>query len=49
MKRLLLVFGIVVLMLGARSALAQTQTCPIITGPKTAPGVGSGGVVASPT
>jgi len=30
-KRLLLVFGIFVLMLGARSALALTQTCAIVT------------------
>ena len=32
MKRILFVFGIVFLMLGAKSALAQTQTCAIITG-----------------
>jgi len=32
MKRILLVFGIVVLMMGANSAFAQTQTCAIITG-----------------
>jgi len=31
-KRILFVFGIVFLMLGAKSALAQTQTCAIITG-----------------
>jgi uncharacterized repeat protein (TIGR01451 family) len=31
-KRILFVLGIVVLMLGAKSALAQTQTCGIITG-----------------
>ena len=29
---ILLVFGIVVLMIGANSAFAQTQTCAIITG-----------------
>src|SRR5215469_2330070 len=32
MKRILLVFGIVVLMLGANSAFAQVQTCEILTG-----------------
>ena len=32
MKRILVVLGIVFLMLGAKSALAQTQTCAIITG-----------------
>jgi uncharacterized repeat protein (TIGR01451 family)/fimbrial isopeptide formation D2 family protein len=31
-KRILFVFGIVVLMMGAKSALAQTQTCSIING-----------------
>jgi uncharacterized repeat protein (TIGR01451 family)/fimbrial isopeptide formation D2 family protein len=31
-KRILFVFGVVVLMMGAKSALAQTQTCAIITG-----------------
>jgi uncharacterized repeat protein (TIGR01451 family) len=31
-KRILVVLGIVFLMLGAKSALAQTQTCAIITG-----------------
>src|SRR5262245_9007456 len=32
MKRILLVFGVVVLMMGANSAFAQTQTCAVITG-----------------
>ncbi len=32
MKKLLLVFGIVVLMMGGKSAFAQRQTCAIITG-----------------
>jgi len=32
MRRILLVFGIVVLMMGANSAFAATQTCSIITG-----------------
>src|SRR6185437_8697668 len=32
MKRLLFVFGIVVLLMGANSAFGQTQTCAIITG-----------------
>jgi uncharacterized repeat protein (TIGR01451 family) len=32
MKRILFVFGIVFLLLGAKSALAQVQTCGIITG-----------------
>jgi len=36
-------------MMGAKSALAQTQTCSIITGPTTGQGVGNGHVVASPT
>ncbi len=31
-KRTLLVFGIVILMMGATSAFAQTQTCEILTG-----------------
>ena len=44
MKRILCVLGIVVLLLGAKSALAQTQTCPIITGGNA--GVGGG---VSPT
>jgi len=49
MKRILFFFSIVVLMMGAKSALAQTQTCSIITGPTSGQGIGSGGVVASPT
>jgi len=44
MKRILFVFGIVVLMMGAKSALAQTQTCAIINGGTA--GVGGG---VSPT
>src|ERR1700730_1616095 len=32
MKRALFVLGIVVLMMGANSAFAQTQTCEILTG-----------------
>src|SRR5215469_16187603 len=32
MKRVLLVFGIVTLMMGANSAFAQVQTCEILTG-----------------
>jgi uncharacterized repeat protein (TIGR01451 family)/fimbrial isopeptide formation D2 family protein len=39
-KRILFVFGILVLMMGAKSALAQTQTCAIITGGNS--GVGGG-------
>src|ERR1700751_3008779 len=31
-KRIFLVFGVVVLMMGANSAFAQVQTCAIITG-----------------
>src|SRR5215469_6115504 len=38
MKRILFVFGIVVLMMGANSAFAQTQTCAIITGGNVGPG-----------
>src|SRR5215469_9419053 len=40
MKRILFVIGIVILMMGAKTALAQTQTCPIITGGNA--GVGGG-------
>src|SRR5215472_345981 len=40
MKRILLVFGIVVLMMGANSAFAQTQTCAIITGGTAGQGMG---------
>src|SRR5229473_7630631 len=40
MKRILLVFGIVVLMMGANSAFAQTQTCAIVTGGAGSPGAG---------
>jgi len=40
MKRILFLFSIVVLMMGAKSALAQTQTCPIITGGTAGPGGG---------
>jgi hypothetical protein len=48
-KRILFVFGIIVLMMGAKSALAQTQTsptqtCGIITGGDAG---GTGGVRAS--
>jgi len=38
MKRILFVFGIVVLMMGANSAFAQTQTCAIVTGGNVGPG-----------
>jgi uncharacterized repeat protein (TIGR01451 family) len=44
MKRILFVFGIVLLMMGAKPALAQTQTCAIINGGNA--GVGGG---VSPT
>src|SRR5207237_852432 len=37
---ILLVFGIVVLMIGANSAFAQTQTCAIITGGTAGQGMG---------
>jgi uncharacterized repeat protein (TIGR01451 family) len=37
---ILLVFGIVVLMIGANSAFAQTQTCAIVTGGAGSPGAG---------
>src|SRR6185437_14398520 len=40
MKRVLFVFGIIFLMLGARSALAATQTCSIITGGNAGVGMG---------
>src|ERR1051325_11228489 len=43
-KRLSLVFGIVVLMMAANSAFAQTQTCAILTG-----GVAGQGIGVSPT
>src|ERR1700758_4667434 len=39
-KRFLLVFGIVVLTMGANSAFAQTQTCAIITGGGSSPTTG---------
>src|SRR6267142_1396736 len=39
-KRILLVFGVVVLMMGANSAFAQTQTCAIVTGGAGSPGAG---------
>src|SRR5216683_2430402 len=39
-KRILLVFGIVVLMMGANSAFAQTQTCAIVNGGAGSPGAG---------
>jgi uncharacterized repeat protein (TIGR01451 family)/fimbrial isopeptide formation D2 family protein len=39
-KRILFVFGIVVLMMGAKSAFAQTQTCAIITGGDAGVGMG---------
>src|ERR1700731_2291695 len=38
--RILLVFGIVVLMMGANSAFAQTQTCAIVTGGGSSPTTG---------
>jgi uncharacterized repeat protein (TIGR01451 family) len=38
--RILFVFGIVVLMMGANSAFAQTQTCAIITGGTAGQGMG---------
>jgi hypothetical protein len=44
MNRVLLVFGIVGLMMGANSAFAQVQTCAIITA-----GVAGGGIGVSPT
>src|SRR5215472_13460316 len=40
MKRILFVFGTVVLMMGANSAFAQTQTCAIVTGGNAGPGGG---------
>ncbi len=43
-KTILLVFGILVLMMGANSAFAQVQTCAIING-----GVAGGGIGVSPT
>ena len=43
-KRFLLVVGILVLLMGANSAFAQTQTCSIING-----GVAGGGIGVSPT
>jgi uncharacterized repeat protein (TIGR01451 family) len=39
-QRAVLVFGIVVLMMGANSAFAQTQTCAIITGGTAGQGMG---------
>src|SRR5216684_1273715 len=39
-KRILLVFGIVVLTMGANSAFAQTQTCAIVTGGGASPTTG---------
>jgi uncharacterized repeat protein (TIGR01451 family)/fimbrial isopeptide formation D2 family protein len=42
-KRILLAFGIVVLMMGANSAFAQIQTCEILTG-----GTAGGGMGVSP-
>src|SRR5260370_19542927 len=39
-KRILLVFGIVVLMMGANSAFAQTQTCALVTGGAGSPEAG---------
>src|SRR5712671_3550447 len=39
-RRILLVFGIVVLMMGASSAFAQTQTCAIVTGGGASPTTG---------
>jgi uncharacterized repeat protein (TIGR01451 family)/fimbrial isopeptide formation D2 family protein len=39
-KRFLLVFGIVVLTMGANSAFAQTQTCAIVTGGGSSPTTG---------
>ena len=43
-KTILLVFGMLVLMMGANSAFAQVQTCTIITG-----GDAGGGIGVSPT
>jgi uncharacterized repeat protein (TIGR01451 family) len=40
MKRILFIVGILVLMMGAKSALAQTQTCSIINGGNAGPGKG---------
>src|SRR5258708_31957637 len=40
MRRILLAFGIVVLMMGANSAFAQTQTCEILTGGTAGQGMG---------
>src|SRR5712691_7942764 len=40
MRRILLAFGIVVLMMGANSASAQTQTCEILTGGTAGQGMG---------
>ena len=40
MKRILFVFGFVVLMMGANSAFAATQTCAIINGGNAGPGMG---------
>jgi uncharacterized repeat protein (TIGR01451 family)/fimbrial isopeptide formation D2 family protein len=40
MKRILLVFGIAVLTMGANSAFAQTQTCAIVTGGNVGAGTG---------
>src|SRR5712671_5941880 len=39
-RRILLAFGIVVLMMGANSAFAQTQTCEILTGGTAGQGMG---------
>jgi uncharacterized repeat protein (TIGR01451 family)/fimbrial isopeptide formation D2 family protein len=39
-KSILLVFGIVILMMGANSAFAQTQTCSILTGGDAGQGMG---------
>ncbi len=40
MRRILVAFGIVVLMMGANSAFAQTQTCEILTGGTAGQGMG---------
>src|SRR5690349_13449489 len=46
-KRILLVFSIVVLTMGANSAFAQTQSCAIVTGGSV--GTGAGIDLVSPT
>ena len=43
MKRILVVFAILALLMGAKSAFAQTQTCPIINGGNAGVGGGASG------